>query len=352
MATNDIEIYRGSSLDARIRYASVIADARGLLPSGVNSPAQALLIFEQAAALGIPPITGLAQIHIISGKPTMSAGLMSGLIRQAGHRLRVWVEGSGDDLVAKAELTRSDDPDFTFKAEFTIADARNAGLYPGKPDSNWRKWPRSMVKARVTSEIAREGATDVFLGAIYTPEELNPNVVVDEAGEMIATPSSQPQNTNLTPETTESSTIAAPEIPLETRQQWFATADKLVSHKAIKAMFEDVRAKGLLHITLHDDPEGPDDTELGAYLIYKGKDAAEKEGISAPVPPADPEVNEETGEVIVDAEVVEDEEPEDQGPAAVLDDAVEPAPAPAEKPKTTRRAPRAPKAPQSAAEQG
>lgn len=356
----DIDIYRGSSLDSRIRYAQTIAAARGLLPAGINDAPQALLIFEQASALGIPPITGLAQIHIIKGKPTLSAGLMSGLIRQAGHKLRVWVEGEGDQMKAIAELIRSDDPDFTFHAEFTIADARQAGLYPGKDDSNWRKYPRPMLKSRVTSEIAREGATDVFLGAVYTPEELDSSIQVDDHGEMIATPSNSggggEQRTNLTSETTTSSNITAPDVPLDIRRQWFEAADGLKTHKAIKAMFEDVRAKGLLHITLADDPENPDDIELGAYLIQMGKAAGEREGVPAPGTAAaaaeQTGADEQTGEV-VDAEIVDEgePEPEDEGRAAVLDEP-EPAPAAPAKPRTTRRSPRAANAAETGAQQG
>jgi hypothetical protein len=347
MTGNEIDVYRSASIDQRIRYATLIADARGLLPDGIHSPAHALLIFEQAAALGIPPITGLSQIHIIKGKPTMSAGLMSGLIRQAGHKLRVWVEGNVEDetLVARAELIRADDPDFTFKVEFSIKDARRAGLFPGKADSNWQKWPRSMVKARATSEIAREGATDVFLGSIYTPEELDPNIEVDEQGEMVSAPA--PQMTNLSSETTQSSTITAATdaMPLEVRRQWFEAAGKLKKHAALLAMYEDAKAKGILSISLADDPDNPDELELGQYLIAKGRQAASEEGVSKDEPRANPETGEVEEEDVVDAEIVEDE-----GPAAVLDPEVV-AESPSAAPAKTRTATRSRK-PANAPEAG
>lgn len=327
----DIDIYRGSSLDARMRYAQVVADARGLLPDGINTPAQALLIFEQASALGIPPITGLANIHIIKGKPTMSAGLMSGLIRQAGHKLRVWVEGEGDKMKGIAELIRSDDPDFTFHSEFSIADARQAGLYPGKSDSNWSKYTRAMLKARVTSEVAREGATDVFIGSAYTPEEIDPTVQVDDHGELVSSPAEpQAPRTNLTPETTESSEIKhQPQgMPDEIRAQWFEAAERLRGNReGLTKFYQDTKSKGLLGITDPNDPE----TELGQYVIALGKEAAQAAENSKL---ADPEVDAQTGEVIEDAEIVEDE-----GPAAVLDPEIvdeRPAESPA-KPSTARR---------------
>jgi len=345
--SNDVEIYRGSSLDARMRYASAIADARGLLPKGIVTPPQALLIFEQASALGIPPITGLSQIHIINGKPTLSAGLMSGLIRQAGHKLRVWVEGTGDAMKGIAELVRSDDPDFTFHTEFSIRDATQAGLLPAKADANWSKYPRAMLIARVTAEIARMGATDVFVGSVYTPDEIDPTVQVDDHGELVAQPA--PQMSNLSPETTESSEIKAESdgMPEAIRAQWFKAADALRGdHEGLTAFFKDAKAKGLLSITAPDDP----DTELGQYVIALGKEAAHAAGAQ---PKADPQ----TGEV-VDAEVVEDEQ-ESEGPAAVLDpnivDAEEVAESPTEapaKPATRSRARKPANAPDAGAQQG
>lgn len=349
MTSNEIDVYRSASIDQRIRYATLIADARGLLPDGIHSPAHALLIFEQAAALDIPPITGLSQIHIIKGKPTLSAGLMSGKIRQAGHKLRIWVEGNVEDetLVAKAELIRADDPDFTFKVEFSLKDARRAGLYPGKSDSNWQKWPRSMVKSRATSEIAREGATDVFLGAIYTPEELDPNVQVDEQGEMVAAvvrtdEQGRPQAKNVTPETTESSEVKTRTdgMPDDIRREWFKAATKLRGNRTgLDKFYQDIKAQGLFDVTDPDDP----DARLVDFVVALGKEAAHAAEASRQA-----DVNQETGEVI-DAEIVDDEEPESDGPPAVLDESVTEAPA---KPATRSRARKPANAPDAGAQQG
>ena len=334
MANTDVDVYRRADLDARIRYATLISDARGLLPSGINNPAQALLIFEQAAALGIPPITGLSQIHIISGKPTMSAGLMSGLIRQAGHKLRVWTEGSGEQLVAKAELVRADDPDFTFKVEFSIADAKNAGLYPGKPDSNWRKWPRSMVKARATSEIAREGATDVFLGSIYTPEELDPSVEVDELGELVhhgAQGGAEQPSAGSRPQTPASTPIVPQAAADGEIQEWIERVEAVMHDAdALLALFNEGRKAGQLHLKVDEN------TELGQYIIELGKRAkarAEAEAADEPEPEVDPV----TGEAIVDAEEVEDEEPEsDPEPPMAMQGGDEP-PNPVRARRTSRK---------------
>lgn len=190
--------YGAASLPERQQYAMALAAASDLLPASywdnprpdgnggmtqrrVN-PGKVLFMTETAAMLGIHPMAGLTNVHIIEGKPTLSAALWGALIREAGHKLRVWTEGQGDDLVAHAHLIRADDPDFTFKATFSMRDARAAGL-AGK--GNWAKYPASMCKARVTTQIARDGAPEVAMGAAYTPEELNPNLVVNEAGDPV-----------------------------------------------------------------------------------------------------------------------------------------------------------------------
>ena len=78
-----------SSLQSKITYADHLAQA-GLLPAAYRGkPANLLLVMEQAEALGIPTMAAINGVHVIDGKPTISAGLMSALVRRAGHKLRV-----------------------------------------------------------------------------------------------------------------------------------------------------------------------------------------------------------------------------------------------------------------------
>lgn len=165
-------------LSAKIAYAERLAQA-GLLPAAYRSqPANVLLIVEQAEALGIPVMTALNGVHVIDGKPTISPALMSALVRRAGHKLRV----TGDDTRAVAEIVRADDPDFTFRSEWTLERAKKAGL-AGR--GSWGKYPAAMLKARAISEVCRDACQEVVAG-VYTPEELGADVVVDADGDVIA----------------------------------------------------------------------------------------------------------------------------------------------------------------------
>ena len=72
--------------------------------------------------LGLAPMAAITGVHVIEGKPTASAGLISALVRRAGHKLRV----SGDAKRATCQIVRADDPDYTFEVTFTDEGRRSA----------------------------------------------------------------------------------------------------------------------------------------------------------------------------------------------------------------------------------
>lgn len=149
----------------RWKYAQALAQA-GLLPKQYReSPGDILLAMEYAESLSLPLAQIFVGIHVIEGKPSMSAELMGALVRRAGHRIRM----SGDAVQAAAEIVRLDDPGFTYRATFTLDNARAAGLL-GK--DVWKKYPAAMLLARAVSAVCRAGAADVLAGVSYVPEEL------------------------------------------------------------------------------------------------------------------------------------------------------------------------------------
>jgi len=168
--------------ESKLDYATMLAKS-DMMPKHLRGkPSDVLWAIEFASALGVPPMTAFTSIHVIEGKPSASASLLSALVRRAGHILRV----TGDDKCATAILIRKDDPTFEHKTEWTIARAQNAGL-TGK--DNWRKYPGAMLKARAISEVCRMGAEDALLGLDYTPEELGAEV--DAAGTPTKLPTQQ-----------------------------------------------------------------------------------------------------------------------------------------------------------------
>lgn len=164
--TTDLELAPSGALSERMKYAQALAAADLLPASYRRKPANILLAMEYGHALGLDTITAIQSVHVIEGKPSASAQLIGGLVRRAGHKLRV----TGDDKHAVAEVIRRDDPDFVFRAEWTMQRAQAAGL-TGK--GVWKQYPAAMLKARAITEVARDACPEALAGVAYTPEELN-----------------------------------------------------------------------------------------------------------------------------------------------------------------------------------
>lgn len=174
--TTDIVALETSNLDAWMKNAQVLADADLLPKEYRNKPANILLAIQTGAPLGFGVLESINGIHIISGKPTMSADLIQASVRRAGHKLRI----TGDATYAEATLIRADDPDFEFKTRWDMAKATTAGLLS---NPTWKKYPAAMLRSRAITEVARMGAADALHGIIYSPEELGADV--SETGEPV-----------------------------------------------------------------------------------------------------------------------------------------------------------------------
>lgn len=72
------------------------------------------------------------------------------------------------------------------RASFTEADASRAGLLA---KDNWKGYPDDLYFARALSRAQRRYAPDVFMQPVYTPEELNGNVI-DATGWTVEAPRS------------------------------------------------------------------------------------------------------------------------------------------------------------------
>ncbi len=150
----------------------------GLAPKSVNTPAEKVLVIAmKGRELGVPMMQALSQIHIVEGKPTISAELMVALVQRAGHKLRV-LETSSEKCVV--EGARRDDPEYPQRLEWSMDDARKAGV-AGK--NTWKNYPAAMLRARAISALCRFAFADVLMGASYTPEELGAEV--DEEGQIL-----------------------------------------------------------------------------------------------------------------------------------------------------------------------
>lgn len=147
----------------------------GFLPKSINTPEKAIAIIITGQEIGLGPMQALRSIHIIEGKPTMGAELMMALAlkRVPGGYIKI-VECTNDQCVVRAGRSRGDTADY----RFTIEDAKRAGLL-GK--SNWKNYPRAMLRSRVISEAVKAVFPDAMIGA-YTAEELGHEVTAEDGG--------------------------------------------------------------------------------------------------------------------------------------------------------------------------
>lgn len=140
-----------------------------LLPTELQSnPADVLVTILAGQELGLSPMASIRGIHVIQGKPTLSADMMVAIVRRSGM-CEYWTEIESTDQQAVYETKRKEDA-VPVRSKFTMADAKAAQLL-GKPGSNWTKHPAAMLRARAKSALARRVYEDVLFGC-YDPDEL------------------------------------------------------------------------------------------------------------------------------------------------------------------------------------
>lgn len=115
--------------------------------------------------IGLPPLTSLGGIHVIEGKPGLSAEQMRAMVFAAGHEIE-FTESTGATCTIRGR--RRGQERWT-AVTWTIDMARAAGL-GGK--HIWKTYPRTQLQARATTELARMIFPDVIHG-FRSVEELD-----------------------------------------------------------------------------------------------------------------------------------------------------------------------------------
>lgn len=153
-----------AQLDQVGQLAGLIAQTEFVPGALRGKPAAVGAAILAGRELGIGPMTSLQHLHVIDGRPSMSAQLMRALVLGAGHTIRV-VESSSTRCTITGRRRGEDE---WSSVTWTVQEARQAGV-EGK--SNWKKYPRQMLVARATGELCRNLFADVLGGMAYTVEE-------------------------------------------------------------------------------------------------------------------------------------------------------------------------------------
>lgn len=219
------DIVPTNDLSVRMHYAKALASSNLLPRAYQQNPANVLVAIEYGTALGLAPMVAIQSIHVVEGKPTASAQLIGSLVRRAGHRLRV----TGDAKKAVAEIVRADDPEYTFRSEWTIDRATQANL-AGK--GVWKQYPDAMLKARAITEVARDACPEVLAGVAYTAEELGADEVTASVPFVDSTP--------LAPEVTVEVVDEATGEIVETQVETAPHPAQLASEKQLKLITDSI----------------------------------------------------------------------------------------------------------------
>ena len=158
----------GGSIEVRTvgeaRELAAIVVASGMV--ACRRPEEAVVILLTGRELGLSPMQALRGIHVVNGRPVLSADLMVAVVRRSGV-CAGWrtVRSTAEECVIETTRVGEDHP---ATKTWTLADARRAGV-TGKPI--WSQYPAQMLRHRCAADLAREVYPDVLLG-LYDPEEL------------------------------------------------------------------------------------------------------------------------------------------------------------------------------------
>jgi len=146
-----------------VELAKAIAGTDFVPTAYRGKPAEVTAAIMFGAEVGLGPLQSLAKIAVIKGRPTLAAEAQRALILAAGHEF--WVEEATTTRVTVGGRRRDSDRSQLFT--WTLDDAKRAGL---AGQQNWRTYPRQMLLARATAELARAVFPDVIGGLMATEE--------------------------------------------------------------------------------------------------------------------------------------------------------------------------------------
>ena len=148
-----------------VRTLSKMFAASSLLPAELRGKESDVFVSIMAGQeLGLPPMASLRGVHVVKGKPVLSADTMVGIVLGSGLAEYFVCTEETPNLVTYETKRRGAPHPQT--CTWTTEDARNAGL----GGDNWKKYPRAMLKARCKAMLARDAYPDVLAGCYDTDE--------------------------------------------------------------------------------------------------------------------------------------------------------------------------------------
>jgi hypothetical protein len=137
-----------------------------LLPMALRKrPEDVLVTLLAGREMGLSPMQAIRNIHVIEGRPTMSAELMVAQCLRHPEICELFEMVESTAVQATFAAKRQGRP--AKKLTYSLEDAKVAGL---ANRDNWRKSPKAMLRARAASALARAVFPDLVAG-VYEIDE-------------------------------------------------------------------------------------------------------------------------------------------------------------------------------------
>jgi hypothetical protein len=156
----------------------------GMVPKSFKTPEQVFAGMQFAAELGLPMLSGLRQIAIVNGQPSIWGDLPLALVRRTGEL----------EFINETLFTETYDPICfdnkninapawgamcklkrrgydAIERVFTIDDAKKAGLL--SRDNVWQTYPRRMLQMKARSIALKDVFSDALMGAAIAEYDFN-----------------------------------------------------------------------------------------------------------------------------------------------------------------------------------
>lgn len=153
-----------------LKLADALAKS-DLVPTAYRGrPANVLLATIAGQELGLGVAQSLRAMHIIEGKPTLTADAMGALCLRHSDVCEYLTLAESTEERATYETHRRGTPS-PVRLSWTFAQATAAGL---AQKATWKAHRAAMLRARCLAAICRAVYPDLVLG-VYDPDELEPN---------------------------------------------------------------------------------------------------------------------------------------------------------------------------------
>lgn len=185
----------GATFEDQYRLAKVYA-ASGLLPAAFKTPEQIFTALQFMHELGIRGITGIRNVCVINGTPSLWGDLPLALVKRSNKikAIKEWlVNDKGEEISAEkgnikdkvyAAYCRTERADGTVVTTwFSEEDAKSANLLGNQKKPIWNMYKRRMLQMRARGQNLKDNFGDVLMGSSIA--EYDHNAIIDNGGKVL-----------------------------------------------------------------------------------------------------------------------------------------------------------------------